>query len=401
MSHQLSVDPEDLATSVERAAIAALLPAARKSLMMSVLSVAVFSTLLWRFSPTGMATWIGLRVVFSGAALALLGSAVHNGWSTERSLSALNAAMGGSGIVWGLIPLFVQPSDPEWRAVVALWLFGNQSLITAVCSLSREVFRWAIGTVTLVGALTVASAGDSFGLVLAGVLLLGGIYSLMIHQSMHRAVLSAIEGQLVTAALASELSAQQNELRDANCALEVLASRDGLTSLPNRRAFSAAVSDQNGRVAAATMIGFIDLDSFKQINDSRGHSTGDVVLETVAKRWRRLLPEGAMLARMGGDEFALHLPGCDEPTAREIAGRLVLALDRPIEVGDGCTVSVSCSVGLAEANLGEDFAAVMAQADAALYEIKERGGCGFAFRGESVLGPATATTSAADPLSVS
>lgn len=384
MTTAASARPDDLAANVERSALAALVPAARRSLLMSVVSVIVFSALLWRHNPTGMASWIAVRVGFSAAALALLKTVADSEWAYERQLGAVKAVMGGSGMVWGLIPLFVQPSAPEWRAVVTLWLFGNQSTITALCSPSKPVFRWALGTVTVVGAAAELTAGDSYAVVLAGLLLLGGLFSLMVFAAIHPAMNAAISGHLTTTALAAELEQQQVELRAANRALLELASRDALTQLPNRRTFAAAVADDAGVVTTPTILGFVDLDSFKAINDSRGHAAGDALLQEVADRWQRVLPAGVVLARTGGDEFALHMPGATMDDANELASRLVLALDAPIAVDGGSQVTISCSIGLARAEAGNEFDAVMAQADAALYRVKKRGGGSF---GASNRGP--------------
>lgn len=386
MTTAATVVPAGLASRVERAALESLVPAARRSLLMSIVSVTVFSALLWRHSPTGMATWIALRVGFSAAAIALLSTVQKSEWAHERRLAAVNAVMGGSGLVWGLIPLFVQPSAPEWRAVVTLWLFGNQSTITALCSPSKPVFGWALGTVTVVGAASGLAAGDSYSLVLAGILLLGGLFSVLVFASIHPAMNAAISGHITTTALAAELEEQQIELRAANRALMELAGRDGLTQLPNRRTFAAAVADETGVVATPTVLGFVDLDAFKAINDSRGHAAGDALLRAVADRWLRVLPADVVLARTGGDEFALHMPSATMDEAREVASRLVLALDAPIVVGGASPVAISCSIGLAQAEVGNDFDAVMAQADAALYRVKRDGGGSFGSSVRSVMG---------------
>lgn len=350
-----------------------LVPGLRRSFVTSALSIAIFSALLFPFGPIAMGLWLVLRLIVSVvgfAAITRVGTATSQ---PARQQVQLAMIMATSGFVWGLIPAFVQPSAPEWRAVIILWLFGNQSVVTAVCAPSPSVFRAALGSVTLVGAVTMAGTGDSFGLVLALLLLLGGAYSISIGTAMHRVATAAIEGRLETAGLAASLSERTSELEELNRSLEHMALTDGLTGLPNRRSFTSVVPDEDGRVRAACALGFIDIDHFKEINDERGHGAGDLVLITVADRWRRLLPHDALLARTGGDEFALHLADADADRLLALTQRLRAALDEPVALDERNVVAVSCSIGICSAGAGEPFATAMARADAALYDMKRNG----------------------------
>lgn len=358
---------------LEASRVAMLVPGLRRSFVTSALSIAIFSALLFPFGPIAMGLWLVLRLIVSVvgfAAITRVGTATSQ---PARQQVQLAMIMATSGFVWGLIPAFVQPSAPEWRAVIILWLFGNQSVVTAVCAPSPSVFRAALGSVTLVGAVTMAGTGDSFGLVLALLLLLGGAYSISIGTAMHRVATAAIEGRLETAGLAASLSERTSELEELNRSLEHMALTDGLTGLPNRRSFTSVVPDEDGRVRAACALGFIDIDHFKEINDERGHGAGDLVLITVADRWRRLLPHDALLARTGGDEFALHLADADADRLLALTQRLRAALDEPVALDERNVVAVSCSIGICSAGAGEPFATAMARADAALYDMKRNG----------------------------
>ncbi|MGY1858069.1 putative bifunctional diguanylate cyclase/phosphodiesterase [Modestobacter sp. SYSU DS0290] len=143
------------------------------------------------------------------------------------------------------------------------------------------------------------------------------------------------------------------------------ASRDPLTGLANRRGFDDALqellgaADRRGEPLSAALL---DLDHFKQINDTAGHEAGDRVLCEVADVWRRELPPSAVLARHGGDEFALLLPGLTGPAALAEVERLTALLP---------DVSVSC--GVAQHIPGETKAQLMRRADAALYAAKDGG----------------------------
>jgi diguanylate cyclase (GGDEF)-like protein len=149
---------------------------------------------------------------------------------------------------------------------------------------------------------------------------------------------------------------------DALSALSDQASTDPLTGLPNRRAWDASLTDAL-RDAVTVTVAILDLDHFKQYNDTYGHPAGDRLLKESAAMWREQLRSGDLLARLGGEEFGLLLLNCDQSRAREVIERLRASVyhDR------------TCSVGFAEHKPGESAEQVMARADTALYEAKETG----------------------------
>lgn len=139
------------------------------------------------------------------------------------------------------------------------------------------------------------------------------------------------------------------------------AALDPLTGLANRRGLDEALRElvRPGAVLSAALL---DLDHFKQINDTAGHAAGDAVLVRVARAWRGALPAGAVLARHGGDEFALLLPG--------VPGAPALALVDRLRAGHP-DVGMSC--GVAQLGRRETGAQLMRRADQALYAAKEAG----------------------------
>ncbi len=139
------------------------------------------------------------------------------------------------------------------------------------------------------------------------------------------------------------------------------ANRDPLTGLANRRGFDERLQELVGRPAVLSAA-LLDVDHFKQVNDTLGHAAGDQVLCSIAETWSRLLPSSAVLARHGGDEFALLLPGTPGPEALALVDRV-----RTLHPQTGL------SIGVAQARRGESAAQLMRRADAALYRAKSAG----------------------------
>ncbi|MEH6756656.1 MAG: EAL domain-containing protein [Parasphingorhabdus sp.] len=162
--------------------------------------------------------------------------------------------------------------------------------------------------------------------------------------------------------------------------LQYIALHDALTEVANRRAFAEALEvecdrlNKYGRPFALLMI---DLDRFKPINDTLGHPVGDVVLQKVALRLRRAVRNGDMVARIGGDEFAVIAYGLtSEDESHALAGRIVEILRRPFIIqGQVAELGASVGVSLAPAH-GNDHETLVQNTDVALYTAKradERG----------------------------
>ncbi|HEY8720038.1 putative bifunctional diguanylate cyclase/phosphodiesterase [Pengzhenrongella sp.] len=161
-------------------------------------------------------------------------------------------------------------------------------------------------------------------------------------------------------------------LREAQGAAEAvrLSRTDELTGLPNRRAMMAAADDAL-RSAAPLGLVLLDLDEFKDINDSAGHTVGDDVLISLAHRLRSSIDSDTMLARFGGDEFALLAPINDEVRLFEIAERVRRVLRDPLRV-DGMDLSIDASVGITVREPGDASSIeILRRADIAMYEAKQ------------------------------
>jgi diguanylate cyclase (GGDEF)-like protein len=156
-----------------------------------------------------------------------------------------------------------------------------------------------------------------------------------------------------------------------------LAYHDALTGLPNRLLFqdrlalSVAQAHRRGKGLAVL---FLDLDRFKLINDSLGHSVGDLLIREVAVRLRSCLREGDTVARLGGDEFTLLLPDLGQAVdAAKVANKVLEVVRMPFEI-DGRELFVTCSMGISlYPDDGHDPETLVKNADAAMYRAKEQG----------------------------
>ncbi|MDD0838808.1 EAL domain-containing protein [Curvibacter sp. HBC61] len=172
------------------------------------------------------------------------------------------------------------------------------------------------------------------------------------------------------------------EQRAARHRIEQLAYSDVLTGLPNRLLLSQRVDfalQMARRQATSFAILFLDLDRFKNINDSLGHQFGDRVLVQVAGRIRSCLRDVDTLCRLGGDEFVVYLHGVDAEGAELVVGRILQELTRPF-LQDDMNFSIGCSIGVAMyPQDGSTLDELIKQADTAMYEVKATGRGHFRF----------------------
>jgi len=180
--------------------------------------------------------------------------------------------------------------------------------------------------------------------------------------------------------LAEDLDHMRRELVSQARHLEHLAMHDPLTGLPNRALFRDRLRQAlqaSRRRPAPFAVFIIDLDRFKEINDTLGHNTGDRLLQQVASRLAAQVRDADTVARLGGDEFALLLPSLGREHAPAVARKIVDALAVPCRV-EGRVLEVGASVGVAlHPEHGASASDLMRRADVAMYAAK-RDGCGFA-----------------------
>jgi diguanylate cyclase (GGDEF)-like protein len=170
--------------------------------------------------------------------------------------------------------------------------------------------------------------------------------------------------------------------------VEYLAYHDKLTALANRSLFSRLLDQsihQARRYERKFALLFLDLDRFKQINDTLGHEAGDQVLQEVARKLRTCLRDSDTVARLGGDEFVVLLPELAEVKfAATVAQKILSAVARPFRlVGNEFSVTVSIGISTFPDD-GQDEQTLMKNADIAMYQAKAEGKNNFQFYSEKV-----------------
>ncbi|MBI3529210.1 MAG: EAL domain-containing protein [Betaproteobacteria bacterium] len=168
--------------------------------------------------------------------------------------------------------------------------------------------------------------------------------------------------------------------------IQYLAYHDGLTALPNRSMFSQLLNhgiDHARRYNKGLAVLFLDLDRFKNINDTLGHEAGDALLQEVGKRLKYCVRQSDTVARLGGDEFVILLEELSEPgRVATVAGKILSAIVKPFQMlGQEFRVTASIGISIYPED-GQDEQTLMKNADIAMYHAKEEGKNNFQFHSE-------------------
>jgi diguanylate cyclase (GGDEF)-like protein len=243
---------------------------------------------------------------------------------------------------------------------IAFWHVRKRRRGVGFTMFSASLLLYAIEQAYQVGV----SIGWRFFAQTAGTIYLGYIGFL----------LTAVTGMSMIACLLED-EREASEL--ATVEMEHLAYHDALTGLPNRPLFMDRLIlalAQSSRSNQKLAVFFLDLDRFKDINDSLGHSTGDGLLKAVAERIRRCIREGDTVARFGGDEFTLLIPKIDHvEDAAKIAQKILETLKIPFSIQDH-ELFVTTSIGISvHPGDGSDPETLVRNADTAMYRAKDQG----------------------------
>jgi diguanylate cyclase len=210
-------------------------------------------------------------------------------------------------------------------------------------------------------------------------------------------MLEEVDREAKLAGLAGKLLDMVHELRDENKAIrtDLVAAKDAtielmirayaaehsarvdpLTQLPNRRAFDefhAQCEAGQARKGEPFSLVMFDIDHFKNVNDQFGHAAGDAVLSMIGRIFKNNRRTGDHISRMGGEEFAMLLPGCEAESARMVAERYRQKIEAASLRYREDELSVTVSCGVAEAVVGQSRRCLLERADAALYAAKSAG----------------------------
>lgn len=176
--------------------------------------------------------------------------------------------------------------------------------------------------------------------------------------------------------LEKEVKERTYELEQANKKLDLISRTDELTQLPNRRDMHKTIEkevERANRFKKAFSIIFIDIDHFKDVNDTYGHATGDAVLKSVASTLRSLLRKYDVLARYGGEEFLTLLPETELKDAAHVAERFRKQIENQTIFFGGQEIKVTITLGVAQFDSSQGAERCIQLADKALYEGKEHG----------------------------
>lgn len=264
--------------------------------------------------------------------------------------------------------------DPSQRAGVAICLVMTAiGCMFCLMHLPQAAFLVNLMTMVPYAAYQLVTGNETFLLV---ALIAGMVTTLMIRVSLnaHEAFTELITSR-------AELAIQRGEAERLAGENASLAMTDVLTGMPNRRLFLGRLADrvehcsQNG---APFVVGVLDLDRFKPVNDIHGHATGDQLLADVAQRLQSMANERLLIARLGGDEFGLLVDG-DAAIAAAVGKNVIALLDQPFLI-DGHQLSIGCSIGFAAFPYeGATASSIFDRADYALYHVKADTRGAFAF----------------------
>ncbi len=170
-----------------------------------------------------------------------------------------------------------------------------------------------------------------------------------------------------------EVSRLKEELAEAKSEAEI----DFLTTIPNRRSFMRALQDAvrdfEMRNYPFSLI-ILDIDNFKQINDKYGHIVGDEVLKEIGSVLRNYLRANTIVGRIGGEEFAILLPGVPLEDAKKVAERIRKVIEnRVIRIDENTEINLTASFGVTQVKKGDTVESVIDRADMAMYEAKRKG----------------------------
>jgi diguanylate cyclase (GGDEF)-like protein len=331
--------------------------------LLSVNSVAVAYTHR-DFAPASMAFWVPLFLVCASAMRAILwlrrSDLPVDGENAVRALrwtTIVGSILAAAYSTWSLV-LGSYGGDHQQAHVAIFIAITVIGCIFCLMNLPQAALA-VTAIVTLPYIAYYISFGDDVYLAIA-------FNILLVTLVMIRVLLNNYQGFV-------KLVRSEAETQRLNREVTLLAHTDPLTLLPNRRLFFSELSKHiherhpgNKEIS----VGVIDLDRFKEVNDTYGHILGDQLLEAAGGRLKDLFGPDKLIARLGGDEFAFFLE-MDGEAATSFANKACSALSTPFRLGElSVTIGASCGLSTTASMLGDDAMSLYDQADYALYSAK-------------------------------
>src|SRR5581483_5559026 len=242
------------------------------------------------------------------------------------------------------------------------WVVATLACLSAAAMVGGICFR-NFGAPRLAAAMILMSLGPC----MAGAAFTGEplLYVVFLQAPLYLFAMTAAAFKLNKMLVATMQAERENDRR---------ARHDPLTGLSNRSGLADAVHAKRAHGEQVFALLFLDLDGFKTVNDTYGHAGGDRLLKMVAERLRHLLRASDVAARIGGDEFVVLATAAAQEDALELGRRLISAVTASYDLGEGISVNIGVSAGIAMApEHGNDLTDLLAVADAALYEAKTSG----------------------------
>ncbi|MGH8369785.1 MAG: putative bifunctional diguanylate cyclase/phosphodiesterase, partial [Gammaproteobacteria bacterium] len=305
----------------------------------------------------------------------------------HRSIDAADAELwkqrfiGGtflSALGWGFAGVLLFPSgDVVHQLFLTLVIMGASAV--AMPALAANIGGYLIFLLVSAIPLTLRLFLELNQVTLTAGLMVCVMVALLVRMAfgLHKRLVEQLNIRFAFADIAEELRIEMADRKRAEEQLTLLANYDPLTSLPNRSFFEQKLERAVARVRTGNSelaVLFVDLDRFKDINDSLGHHTGDEVLKRVAQRLQRTLGERDTVARLSGDEFIMLIEDSeDREEVEALAERILRVIGRPMLLGS-TEMRVTASVGITMlAADSPDTKSLLANADTALYRAKHRG----------------------------
>jgi diguanylate cyclase (GGDEF)-like protein len=344
------------------------------NIAMSLALQATAVTALWsQVDLANAVIWIAIALIVSAMRLSLYrsyGSVADDDQRVLQLLGRLRVTCLMAGGSWALATVLVwDPQQPVPQLLLLVALCGVSA--GAATSLAAEQVSAALFQAPIFAGVLVRLWSDSHASArgLGFMVLAYGLFTLVTIRRVHANIAD-------NAVLRMEALERESRFR-------LQAERDALTGLGNRFALQAQLSQRLATAAAAgRRVGvlYIDLDDFKDINDTRGHRCGDQLLEVVADRLRGCVRDGDLVYRVGGDEFIVVTDNAGERhDLEQLAQRLRQTLAQPVMLDDG---DVNCTVSIGIGRFpddGSDAGSLLKHADVALYQAKNQGRDGFVF----------------------